>query len=281
MREPFESAVDAVVSGDIIVLKSLLEECPSLPRARSSRPHRATLLHYAAANGVEDERQMSPQNAPEVVQVLVEAGADVDALCDVYRGGPGSTTLILTLTSAHPARAGTQAKIVGELCRSGAAVDGVDGRGGPLAAATAFMYPPAGFLEDQYRAALESVEVLLKWGAQIQDAHAAIAAGPSGAVPIEALTGETARSRALALACLTGKLDAVRTLLDASVGVDATYAQGETGLHLAASCGHTRVAELLVQRRADRARRDDRHGETPLEWARRYGSGAIVRLLDQ
>src|SRR5688572_3137621 len=47
----FETAADAVVTGDERTLRSLLEGDRSLVRARSARDHRATLLHYIAANG--------------------------------------------------------------------------------------------------------------------------------------------------------------------------------------------------------------------------------------
>src|SRR5579859_4544162 len=55
----FESAVEAVIGGDETGLKALLQANPELVRARSARVthfdpprHRATLLHYVAANGV-------------------------------------------------------------------------------------------------------------------------------------------------------------------------------------------------------------------------------------
>ena len=76
----FESAVEAVVSGDVATLASLLRENPELVRARSARVthfdppvHRAALLHYVAANGVEGYRQKTPQNAVEVATVMLRA----------------------------------------------------------------------------------------------------------------------------------------------------------------------------------------------------------------
>src|SRR5262245_22836088 len=56
----FEAAAYAVVTGDVTTLRRLLREHPQLIRARSAREHRATLLHYVAANGVENYRQVSP-----------------------------------------------------------------------------------------------------------------------------------------------------------------------------------------------------------------------------
>ena len=47
---------------------------------------RATLLHYVAANGVEGYRQLTPPNAVAIADALLDAGADVDALADMYGG---------------------------------------------------------------------------------------------------------------------------------------------------------------------------------------------------
>ena len=74
--EQFELAVDAVVEGRITDLTDLLTTDPSLPVQRSAYGHRATLLHYAAANGVEIRRQVVPENAAVVAATLIAAGAD-------------------------------------------------------------------------------------------------------------------------------------------------------------------------------------------------------------
>src|SRR5207247_4490346 len=80
----FESAVEAVITGDLATLESLLRGNPELVRARSTRIthfdpplHRATLLHYVAANGVEGHRQKTPKNAVEIAKTLLKAGAEV------------------------------------------------------------------------------------------------------------------------------------------------------------------------------------------------------------
>src|SRR5688500_10957839 len=42
----FETAAQAIVDGDLATLERLLRAEPALARARSTREHRATLLHY-------------------------------------------------------------------------------------------------------------------------------------------------------------------------------------------------------------------------------------------
>jgi hypothetical protein len=117
----FEAAADAIVSGDLVTLERLLREQPDLIRARSTREHRATLLHYVSANGVEGYRQKTPKNAVAVARLLLRAGAEVDAAADVYGGG--CTTLGLVATSQHPLRAGVQNDLIDVLLEHGARLD--------------------------------------------------------------------------------------------------------------------------------------------------------------
>src|SRR5215471_12999726 len=121
----FEAAVDAIITGDLRELKKLLSENPELARARSTREHRSTLLHYVSANGVEDFRQKTPKNIVEITKMLLDAGADVNAESDAYGGR--STTLGLAATSYHPQAAGVQLDLMDLLIRRGAVIDGPDG----------------------------------------------------------------------------------------------------------------------------------------------------------
>jgi hypothetical protein len=73
----FEAAADAIVRGQIEELRWLLRARPDLVHARSTRRHHATLLHYTGPNGIEYFRQLTPKNAPDIVRLLVAAGADV------------------------------------------------------------------------------------------------------------------------------------------------------------------------------------------------------------
>ena len=118
----FESAVDAIVSGDAATLARLLREHPELVRERSTREHRSTLLHYVSANGVEDFRQKTPKNIVEITKLLLDTGADVNAESDAYGGR--STTLGLTATSWHPQSAGVQIPLMELLIEHGAIIDG-------------------------------------------------------------------------------------------------------------------------------------------------------------
>lgn len=105
----FELAVDAVVHGRIDELQAMLTDHADLPVRRSAYGHRATLLHYTAANGVEIRRQLVPANAAEVVATLLGAGADRSATLWAYRGQ--FDVLEMLKSSAHPRDAGVAAAL--------------------------------------------------------------------------------------------------------------------------------------------------------------------------
>src|SRR5258708_712229 len=109
--------------------------------------HRATLLHYVAANGVEAYRQKTAPNAVEIARTLLQAGAEPDALADMY--GAECTTMSMLVSSSHPAEAGLQVPLVALLLDFGAAIEGRGTRkwGGPLSTALVFgMIDAAKFL---------------------------------------------------------------------------------------------------------------------------------------
>src|SRR5207253_3873925 len=82
------------------------------------------LLHYCGANGIEDPRQRTPENADEIAELLLAAGADPDATCKLYRSP--ATTLQLLLTSALPRAAELDGALVAVLARHGARVTSGD-----------------------------------------------------------------------------------------------------------------------------------------------------------
>src|SRR5262245_48421097 len=116
----FEAAVEAMIAGELSALARLLGADSGLIRARSTRKHHATLLHYVGANGIEGFRQKTPKNAVKVAEMLLRAGAEVDAVAAVYGG---STTLGLVATSIHPLLAGVQNALMTTLLDYGASID--------------------------------------------------------------------------------------------------------------------------------------------------------------
>ena len=100
----FEQCVTSILKGDMHSLRDILRRNPSLIHSHSQFGHNAALLHYCASNGVEFWRQQVPYNLPDVVQLLLDMGADKTAKMKVYGGQ--FTALELLVTSAHPHQAG-------------------------------------------------------------------------------------------------------------------------------------------------------------------------------
>jgi len=113
----FEAAADAIADGNANLLKNLLRQNPALIDMRSLRNHHSTLLIYVGANGIENFRQKMPANAVEIAEILLNAGAEVDAVGLMYRG---STTLGLVATSVHPVITGVQEQLMEILINHGA-----------------------------------------------------------------------------------------------------------------------------------------------------------------
>jgi hypothetical protein len=262
----FETAVEAVVAGDAATLDRVLRERPELVRARSNRitphdppVHRATLLHYVAANGVESHRQKTPANAVQVAKILLNAGAEVDALAGMYGGA--CTTMSMLVSSSHPRQAGLQITLTETLLDFGAAIEGVGTSPwrSPLMTALAFGY-------------LNTAEYLVKRGARVENIGTAAGLGRVEEVRRLLLTADAERRhRALALATQLGHAGVVRLLLDAGEDPNRYNPEGHhahsTPLHQAALAGHSEVVRLLVEREARLDIEDTIFHGTPLGWA--------------
>ncbi|HXI40576.1 MAG TPA: ankyrin repeat domain-containing protein [Bryobacteraceae bacterium] len=274
----FESAVEAVISGDLAALESLLGGNPDLVRSRSTRithfdppVHRATLLHYIGANGIEGYRQKTPANAVQIAKTLLKAGAEVDALADMYGGH--YTTMSMLVSSCHPANAGVQDALVETLVDFGAAVEarGSAQWGSPLMTALAFGY-------------LSAAEALVRRGARVDNIAAAAGLGRlADAARLLATADPESRHRALVLAAQHGHVEIVRLLLDAGedpnrYNPDGNHAHS-TPLHQSALAGHTAVVQLLVERGARLDIKDTIYQGTPLGWAIYAGQTAIETYL--
>ena len=266
----FETAADAVVGGDRDMLEALLREDPALAGARSARRHRATLLHYVAANGVEGWRQRTPPNAIEIARLLLDAGADPDALADMY--GERCTTLGMLVSSTPPAEAGQQRPLAELLLDRGASLDapGSKWNGGVL---TALIF---GFLD--------TARALAARGGSVRDIAVAAGLGQLGDTARLLPSADVERQRmALALACAHGHVRVTQLLLDA--GVDPSHYNPDgfhshsTPLHQAVWANHEAVVRLLVERGARLDIRDLLYGGTPLGWAEHGQRTEIAEYL--
>ncbi len=258
----FETAADAICNGDVKTVARLLAGEPRLVHSRSTREHKATLLHYVSANGVEGYRQKTPQNIVEIASILLDAGADVNAEADVYGGG--ATALGLVATSVHPFRAGVQNPLMQILLDHGADIDHKTSAGnrqnavrGCLAngrgEAAVFLAEHGGRLDLESAAGVGKLDVVKKFF----DADGR-------------LKGKTTRKQlqsALKLACTWGRLDVVEFLLDKDVDLSGDQVDGQTPMHCAAIGGQLETIKFLLK-----------HG-APLEVTNIYGGTVLGQTL--
>ena len=255
----FELAADAVVTGDLNALKRLLKEDPELVRARSTREHDAPLIHYVAANGVEDFRQKTPKNILEITRELLSSGSEVDAINQAYGGA--STALGLAATSYHPAKAGVQLELLDELLNAGACVDGAPGGWNPLVAAlhngrgdaAVFLANRGARLDLEGAAGTDRIDVVARYLDQDGTLK-------EGATKQQLECG-------FIWACEYGRTSAVKFLLDRGVKVDGDFMHGQTRLHWAAYGGHAEIVDLLLKANTAVNVIDQIHRGTPLGWA--------------
>jgi ankyrin repeat protein len=236
----FEQAADAIVSGDVPTLERLLRGDPSLISSRSQRAHNATLLHYVAANGIEDFRQKTPKNIGDITRLLLEAGAEVDAESKAYGGA--STTLGLAATSVHPERAGVQEALLQVLLDHGAQIDK------PAAGGNRHTILEGCLWNGRGRAAA----FLASRGAQLN---------------LETAAG-------------TGRIDVVRSFFSEKGDLNPVVKkeQFQRGFLWACEYGHPHVAEFLLDRGAD-LRDQAGTRESALHWAVVGGQISILNLL--
>ena len=239
----FEQAADAVVAGDADALAKLLADLPALAEARSARAHRCTLLNYLGANGFEHERQKTPPNAVQIIELLLAAGSDPNASSYAYRGGPGANTMALLTSSSHPQRAGLTIPMVAALARGGAEIGA----------------------EYELLCALHEADREKRLGDALGQIDVAAAAA----------------AQAVVQAAATNERMLLLALLDAGVDVNSPGNQSIRALHQAAFYGHEELVDVLLERGADLTLTDDLYNGTAAGWARAGEHEALSRRLSE
>lgn len=247
----FERAVDAIVSGDLGLLRNMLREHPSLIHERSTRGHQSTLLHYVSANGVEDYRQITPPNILEITRFLLDSGAEVDAASQAYGGR--STTMGLTATSQHPRLAGVQIALIDMLLDAGARI-------GPVDASHKVVRNCVG------NGCPEAAVHLVRRGARNDSLYGAAGLGDLDAVRAHfAESAADEREKSLIVAAACDHANVVDYLLEC--GVNPAPSDGMTPLHWAAANGNIPMIDALLTRGA------------PLEALNEYGGTVLSSTL--
>ena len=264
----FAEAVAALDAGDVDRLRALLREDPALVQARGDLepPYGyftgATLLHHVAANPY---RVPLPPNIVEVARLLLDAGADANALT-VSPGG-GNTTMALIITSAHCSTVGAAAPLMDLLLARGAKLD---------------VRSPEALRDSITNYGFQAAEKMIQLGATMDVLAAAAlgrmdvlrglfdAGGRLTALPVrdgQRLSEPDAIGLAFLHAYVGREKEAADFLLEKDGNWNMIGVNNGTALHRATSGGDLPMVKRLVQKGADLNDRNNPFGATPISWA--------------
>ncbi|HEX6044013.1 MAG TPA: ankyrin repeat domain-containing protein [Pyrinomonadaceae bacterium] len=282
----FHPAIAAIKSGDLEKFRALIAEDPSLATSHSSKSH-PTLLQCLVLEGKDKPHHL------EMVQVLIDAGADLD--------GPFSAAASIDNRAAAEL-----------LLDRGASIDGTGGWS-PLE-------------EALYWNSQDVIALLVERGAKVQNLRMAAGLGrtdlienffnadgtlkpeagkinwPWGDLDTIAASNHNDDGRqavaarvnswsqdqqgivdnAFVFACMHGHIDAAKSLLAHGAQINVLpggFDYTGSGLHYAAFNGHRAMVEFLLQSGADKNLKDTKVGSTPAGWADYQGHTELRDLL--
>jgi ankyrin repeat protein len=291
-----DGALAAFYAGDLAGLGRQLAADPGLVTARvsSATGHycgyffEATLLHHVAGN---PQILPLPAETPAFAALLLDRGAAVDAATHAGPSQPddiGWSTLGLVATSLDARRTGHQRPLMELLLARGADLDFRDG--GPLIGAlyygeqeaAAFLVERGARVDLVAAAGLGRIDLMARFigadGALAPDARSLVHYSQKRSPPV---APSAILSLALVHAAMGGHRDAAGWLIDrgAAPSGRAPFDHDATPLHWAALRGRAEVAELLLERGADRTVRDTTFHATPAGWAEHEGHAALAARL--
>jgi ankyrin repeat protein len=284
MDRKFYPAINAIKTGDIDTLNSLIREEPTLATDRSSRSH-PTLLQCLVLDAVHVPNKL------EMAKVLIDAGADIDE------------PLVACASIDN-------VQVAEFLLDSGAKIDGTGGWS-PLE-------------EALYWGNRGVIQLLLARGARVQNLRTAAGLGrmdliqnffnsDGGLKPeagkIDWPFGELQKSNldckikeelqakvdnwsnlpidiinnAFVYACMGNHIEAAKFLLEKGAEINAIpqgFDYAGTGLHYAALRGHRAMVDFLLDQGANKNTRDTKVGSLPSGWADYGGHPDLKEYLE-
>ena len=314
--EPFLSAFRALQAGDVAALHALLRRNPRLTQERGTNGN--TLLNLAVSIAAKEklgvgaveallaagadvndanDRGWTPlhaaaySNQSAIAAALIQSGAELD----VEAHGSGGTPLIAALFWGHRevadllggysvapgnlrASAGLGRTDLVEGCFSGEKTLTAE-----ACAARGFYRPHSGFPDWQPSADPQEVlDEALVWACKSGRTEVLPRLLRAGA----RLDADPYRGTPLIWAAVCNRMETAAWLIDHGAAVDRkgafgglTHGQGITALHMASQCGHLSMVQLLIERGADPAIRDDLHNGDAEGAANFFGQIAVRDYL--
>ena len=285
MDAKFHPAIQAIKSGDIQLLKSLVTTDPTLATSRSSKSH-PTLLQCLTL----DAQDVS--NKVEMAKVLIDAGAEIN--------GP-----------LGACASGNNVEVAAALLDAGAEINGT-GSWSPLEEA---LYWSSNDVRDlllergasvhnlRIAAGLDRTDLIesffnsdgslkpeagkIAWPfGDPQDSNLPAQVKEELQAKIEAWSNESQNiiNNAFIYACMHNRIDAAKLLLGKGAEINAIppgFDYAGTGLHNAAVNGHRAMVEFLIENGADANIRDEKVNGTPSGWADYGAHGELRDYLEQ
>lgn len=313
--EPFFAAFRALQSGDVTAVNGLLRRNPRLARERGTNGNtllnlavsiaskadrnvglalvEALLAAGADVNDSNDRgwtplHQAAYSNQCDIAAVLIRSGADLDPEAH----GSGGTPLIAALFWGHREVAdllGRNSLAPGNL-RVAAGLgnqelleqcfSGKNTLTSEACAARGFYRPHSGFPDWQPSANPQEVlDEALVWACKSGRTEVLPRLLGAGA----RLDADPYRGTPLIWAAVCNRMETAEWLIDHGANIDRkatfgglTHGQGVTALHMASQCGYLPMVQLLIQRGADPAIRDDLY-QSDAEGAANYFGQTAVR----
>ena len=278
-RHPqFDDALSAIIAGDIDRLRALLDAHPELVHARTNLepPFHyftgATLLHHLAWNP--SRKEPVPSNIVEIARLLLDRGADPDALT---LGRSIGSTMGLIVTSRMASEANVSGPLMDLLLERGATLD--------LGSSKAVIpdWGERNVLDVSLsNYATRAAEKLIELGAKPDICNAAAlgridlvrgffdSSGRLTSLPRRNGTMLSARDAiglALLFAYVNQHPDVVDFLFEKDGNWNMTAVNNGTAMHRAAWSGDLPMVQRLVAKGADFTNRDNPFNSTPLSWA--------------
>ena len=285
-HQKFEEAVAAIVAGDLRKLTELLDAHPELVKARTNLDPKygyfagATLLHHVAWNP--SRRERVPNNIVDIARLLLDRGADVDAVTLARSAG---TTMGLIVTSRMASEANASGPLINLLVKRGAKLD---------LETSAAVIPDWG-RRNVLDVALSNygtraAEKLIELGAKPDVCNAAALGNmtllrgffdEAGHLRSRPRRGGAFMSEpdAIGLAALFAyvnrRTEALEFLLEKDGNWNMVGVNNGTMLHRAAWEGDMAMVQRLFAKGADISNRDNPFNSTPLSWAQHNKQKAV------
>ena len=285
MDAKFHPAIQAIKSGDIQLLKSLLTTDPTLATSRSSKSH-PTLLQCLtlAAQDV--------SNKVEMARVLIDAGAEINRPLGACASGNNVEVAAALLDAGaeingmgswsplEEALYWSNNDVRDLLLKRGASVHNLR-----IAAGLGRTDLIESFFNSDSSIKPEAGKIAWPFG-DPQDSHLPAQIKEELQAKIEAWSNESQNiiNNAFIYACMHNRIDAAKLLLDKGAEIDTIplgFDYAGTGLHNAAVNGHRAMVEFLIESGADANIGDEKVNGTPAGWADFGGHGELRDYLEQ